>query len=32
MGDIFEDAKISNTFGVLEIPNIFFWGGGGDEL
>ena len=35
MGDIFLDAKISNTFWVLEIPNIFFWGGwglgGGDE-
>ena len=34
MGDIFGDAKISNTFWVLEIPNIyffFFWGGGGDE-
>ena len=30
MGDIFEDAKISNTFGVLEIPNIFFLGR--DEL
>ena len=35
MGDIFGDAKISNTFWVLEIPNIyiffffFFWGGGG---
>ena len=20
-------AKISNIFGVLEIPDIFFWGG-----
>ena len=39
MGVIFGDAKISNTFWVLEIPNIFFifyfifffffWGGGG---
>ena len=29
MGDIFGDAKISNTSWVLEIPNIFFWGGGG---
>ena len=29
MGDIFGDAKISNTFWVLEIPNyIFFLGGG----
>ena len=25
----FGDAKISNTFWVLEISNIFFWGGGG---
>ena len=38
MGDIFGDAKISNTFWVLEIPNIFFFfffffgGGGGSEL
>ena len=37
MGDILGDAKISNTFWVLEIPNIyiyiffFFGGGGGDE-
>ena len=31
MGDIFGDAKISNTFWVLDIPNIFFFGGGGDE-
>ena len=23
MGDIFGDAKISNTFWVLEIPNIY---------
>ena len=22
-------AEISNIFGVLEIPDIFFWGGGG---
>ena len=22
-------AKIPNTFWVLEIPNLFFWGGGG---
>ena len=30
MGDIFGDAKISNTFWVLEIPIFFFfWGGGG---
>ena len=29
MGDIFGDAKISNTFWVLEIPNIFFFFGGG---
>ena len=32
MGDFFGDAKISNTFWVLEIPNIyiyiFFLGGG----
>ena len=27
MGDIFGDAKISKTFGVLEISNIF-WGVG----
>ena len=37
MGDIFGDAKISNTFWVLEIPNIyiyifFFGGGGGREM
>ena len=33
MGDILGDAKISNTFWVLEFPNIFFfflWGGGGE--
>ena len=34
MGDFFGDAKISNTFWVLEIPNIyvyiFFFGGGGE--
>ena len=29
MGDFFGDAKISNTFWVLEIPNIFFFFGGG---
>ena len=34
MGNILGDAKISNTFWVLEIPNIyiffffFLWGGG----
>ena len=37
MGDFFGDAKISNTFWVLEIPNIyiyifFFLGGGGGEM
>ena len=33
MGDFFGDAKISNTFWVLEIPNFFFFfgGGGGGE-
>ena len=39
MRDIFRDAEISNTFLVLEIPNIFFYlfiyffcgGGGGGE-
>ena len=30
MGDIFGDAKISNTFWVLEIPNIDFFLGGGE--
>ena len=29
MGDFFGDAKISNTFWVLEIPIFFFLGGGG---
>ena len=29
MGDIFRVAKLSNIFGVLEIPEVFFWGGGG---
>ena len=33
MGDIFGDARISNTLWVLEISNIFFFffffGGGG---
>ena len=32
MGDFFGDAKISNTFWVLEIPNIYIWGGGGGEM
>ena len=27
MGDIFGVDKISNIFWVLEIPDIFFWGG-----
>ena len=37
MGDIFGDAKISNTFGCLKfliyiyIVFFFFFGGGGDE-
>ena len=31
MGDIFGNAKISNTFWVLELPNIFFLGGGGGD-
>ena len=31
MGDIFGDAKISNTSWVLEIPNIFFLGGGDER-
>ena len=30
-GGIFLVAKISNIFGVLEIPDIFFWGGGGER-
>ena len=25
MGDIFWAAKISNIFGVLEIPDLFWW-------
>ena len=30
MGIFFGVAKISNIFlGVLEIPEFFFWGGGG---
>ena len=29
MGDIFGDAKISNTFWMLEISNIFWRVGGG---
>ena len=29
MRDIFWAAKISNIFGVLEIPDFFFGGGGG---
>ena len=28
MEGIYLVAKISNIFGVLEIPDIFFWGGG----
>ena len=34
MGDFFGDAKISNTFWVLEIPIFFFFfffGGGGER-
>ena len=31
MVDIFWAAKITNIFGGLEIPNFFFfWGGGGE--
>ena len=29
IGDFFGGAKISNFFKVLEIPDIFFFGGGG---
>ena len=31
MEGIFWVAKISNIFGLLEIPDIFFLGGGGGE-
>ena len=32
MGIFFWVAKISNIFGVFEIPDIFFCGGGGEGL